>query len=170
VALAVPTSPLCSIPDPPLRADTLDRVVDGDRCWIGFRNGATLVASADIDLTAPFGLLIPVDDPLSTRSNAAERLRRHLQGTPAASVLPPQSRDRFAAALRVVDAQVAGAPYRDIAIVLFGEDRVAAEHWPTSALKAQTARLAAHGRWLVAEGYRGLLRGRIGRRALSLAP
>jgi hypothetical protein len=169
VALAVLTSPLCRSSEPPLRADIVDRVVDGDRCWIGFRNGTTLVASTDIDLAMPFGLLIPVDDPLSIRSNTAERLRRHLHGAPAASVLSPQSRDRFAAALRVVDAQAAGAHYRDIAVVLFGEYRVAAEHWPTSALKAQTARLAGHGRWLIAEGYRGLLRGRLGRRTLPLA-
>jgi hypothetical protein len=47
-----------------------------------------------------------------------------------------------------------------LAVTLFGEARVADEPWKTSSLKAQVARLVAHGRMMVDRGYRHLLRGK----------
>jgi hypothetical protein len=170
VALIDTTSSLCAGLAPRQPIDIVAHVEDGLRCWIGLRDGTTLVARTGFDREAPFGVLIPVGGDWSVRSAAAERLQRRLLGARVTPVLPAQARIRFASALRAAAAQEAGASYRDVAGLLFGEARVAAETWPTSALKAQTARLVAHGRWLVADGYRDLLRGRLGRRRLLVRP
>ena len=63
-------------------------------------------------------------------------------------------------ALRTVDGRQSGATYRAIATAFFGADRVAAEPWKTSSIKAQVARLAAYGRMMIDYGYKQLLKGK----------
>jgi hypothetical protein len=128
--------------------------------WLRLRAGAVLVGRRREIGGTPVGIVLPLDEHWPIRHAAAERLRRRLLG---ARVPPPmtgpQAR-RFKTALQAVDAGRAGAGYRDLAAHLFGARRLVGEAWKTSALKAQIARLAAHGRSLVAEGYRALLRGK----------
>lgn len=110
---------------------------------------------------APIGVLIPFDEDWAIRLAAAERLRATLIDGTADPPLTTQRRARIKRALRAVDARRDGASYRAIATAFFGVERVADEPWKTSSVKAQIARLAAHGRMLVDHGYRMLLRGRL---------
>lgn len=61
-------------------------------------------------------------------------------------------------ALRVGDALHAGASYRDMAIALFGRDRVAADWGGSDHLKSRVRRRAAEARAMAAGGWRDLLR------------
>jgi len=126
--------------------------------WLRLASGAQLVGEAIAGAT-PLGILLPLDETWPVRLAAAERLRRELSGLQTEPPLTPQNRERLKRALRTVDGRRQGATYRAVAIAFFGEQRVAGEHWKTSALKAQIARLAAHGRMLIDRGYRDLLRG-----------
>ena len=128
--------------------------------WLGLRDGAVLVANdAELDAEA-LGILIPLDDDWPTRIAAADRLRRRLIERTADPPLTRQRRERLTRALRTIDGRRSGASYRAVATVFFGARRVADEPWKTSSLKAQVARLAAHGRMLIDRGYRLLLQGR----------
>lgn len=124
------------------------------------RNGTTIVgADTDIDAES-LSTLIPIDDDWPVRVAAADRLRRRLIDRTTDPPLTRQRRERLKRALRTVDGRRTGASYRAIATVFFGARRVAQEPWKTNSLKAQIARLAAHGRMLVDHGYRLLLEGK----------
>ena len=138
---------------PVIRREEDERVA-----WLRLESGAQLVGPANAG-AAPLGVLLPLDESWPTRLAAAERLRRELAALPVEPPLTRQSRERLKRALRTVDGRRQGASYRAVAIAFFGEQRVAGEHWKTSALKAQIARLAAHGRMLIDHGYRDILRG-----------
>lgn len=67
---------------------------------------------------------------------------------------------RWVQMLRVLDAITAGASQRDIAIVLFGRDTVAAEWRGVSDhLRLKVQRLAREARRLAGGGYRSILKG-----------
>ena len=124
------------------------------------RAGAVLVAGEAEHDPEAFGILIPIDDDWPTRLVAADRLRRRLIERTADPPLTRQRRKRLTRALRTIDGRRNGASYRTVATVFFGARRVADEPWKTSSLKAQIARLASHGRFLISTGYRELLKGR----------
>jgi hypothetical protein len=72
---------------------------------------------------------------------------------------PPDKRaSRFARLLQVLDGSNAGASYRDIALVIFGEERVSAD-WrdPGAHLRDHLRRALHSGRALMMSGYRRLL-------------
>nr|WP_279338829.1 DUF2285 domain-containing protein [Sphingomonas sp. BGYR3] len=85
-------------------------------------------------------------------------LCRH--GRFARSLFPPEPRmDRWLTMLRVHDALMDGASQREIAMVLFGEDRVrAARDQGNDSLRSRTRRLARDALAMAAGGYRRLLR------------
>jgi len=62
-------------------------------------------------------------------------------------------------AVRTLDGRLAGASYRDIAVALFGRDRVK-DDWNTSGdhLKNRIRRAAQRGTFLMERGYRVLLK------------
>ena len=155
---ATPNLPLQSVT---IAEDIVERRNDGrGLSWVRLRNGATIVgADTDIDAES-LSILIPIDDDWSVRVAAADRLRRRLIDRTADPPLTHQRRERLKRALRTVDGRRTGASYRAIATVFFGDRRVAQEPWKTSSLKAQIARLAAHGQMLVDQGYRFLLQGK----------
>ena len=155
---ATPNLPLQSVT---IAEDIVERRNDGrGLSWVRLRNGATIVgADSDIDAES-LSILIPIDDDWSVRVAAADRLRRRLIDHTADPPLTHQRRERLKRALRTVDGRRTGASYRAIATVFFGDRRVAQEPWKTSSLKAQIARLAAHGQMLVDQGYRFLLQGK----------
>ena len=123
------------------------------------RDGAVLVTGEAALNAEALGILIPLDDDWPTRVAAADRLRRRLIERTADPPLTRQRRKRLTRALRTIDGRRSGASYRAVATVFFGARRVAEEPWKTSSLKAQVARLAAHGRMLIKSGYRNLLSG-----------
>ena len=133
---------------------------DDGLSWKRLDRGTIVVGMVGDSETEPIGLLLPLDGNWSIRLATADRIRRHLLGLPVGPLLTAQRRVRLKLALRCVDGRDADASYRALAVTLFGEARVADEPWKTSSLKAQVARLAAHGRMMVDRGYRHLLRGR----------
>lgn len=108
----------------------------------------------------PVAVLIPLDADWGVRLKAAERLRHAMQGQRPRQWFTKQRRIRISRALRTDDARHSGAALRDIATVYFGRERIAAEPWKTSSLKAHTARLAYYGERLASGGYRQILRGK----------
>jgi hypothetical protein len=106
--------------------------------------------------------LVPLDADGFDRIDAIDRLLRALQGRviPDDRRLTPQQRRRHRQMLQATDGHTNGASYRDIAAVLFGPGRVAAEPWKTSALRATIIGLVHGGRAMIAGGYRQLLRHR----------
>ncbi len=61
-------------------------------------------------------------------------------------------------ALRVMDARMEGATYREIAEVLYGPQRISERDWKTHELRNRIIRLAQSGFALMRGGYRKLLR------------
>jgi Uncharacterized conserved protein (DUF2285) len=141
------------VPTGRARADGLD--------WYRV-DGHTFVIAGD-SKGEPVGFLLPVDDVWSTRLAAAERARSLLLGRSPPRTLTKQQGERIRGALRAIDGQEQGANYRSLATAFFGQERIDQEPWKTSSLKARVVRLVAHGRMLIADGYRRLLRGGFGR-------
>ncbi|WP_306120714.1 MULTISPECIES: DUF2285 domain-containing protein [unclassified Roseitalea] len=137
------------------------RTDDRGLSWMRLHSGAVLVRANTDTASESLGVLIPLDDDWPTRVAAADRLRRRLIERTADPPLTLQQRERLKRALRTVDGRRDGASYRSVATVFFGARRVVEEPWKTSSLKAQVARLAAHGRMLIDHGYRRLLQGRL---------
>jgi hypothetical protein len=116
-------------------------------------------------LTPPVGSGAPtaqlaLDAAAPDRIAAVARLWRviHRRPVPPDARLTPARRRRLAQMLRAVDGRLADASYREIAQVLFGEARVAADPWKTSPLRDAAIRLARDGGRFVDGGYRRLLR------------
>ncbi|BCH27844.1 DUF2285 domain-containing protein [Mesorhizobium sp. L-8-3] len=110
----------------------------------------------------PLAALVPLDADGHDRIEAIERLLRALQGRsiPPDRRLTPQQKRRQRQMLRATDGHMNGASYREIAIVMFGARRVAADPWKTSSLRASVIGLVKGGRAMIAGGYRQLLRHR----------
>ncbi|WP_119165616.1 DUF2285 domain-containing protein [Algihabitans albus] len=133
---------------------------DSQTTYLKLESGSLLVGNLSSD-DKPIGVLLPFDEQWCVRLAAAERLRHLLlYGRASAPPLTEQQRKRIKYALRVTDGLRQNASYRTIAVRFFGRARVDAEHWKTSALKAQVARLATHGAMLTHDGYRALLAGK----------
>lgn len=128
--------------------------------WTQLIGGLVAVSNTEEKRDYPIAIVIPIDADWSIRIEAAHRMRDALMGRQPRRWFTRQRCHRIANALRTDDARQASATFRDIAIEYFGPERVAAEPWKTSALKAQTARLARYGERLTSTGYRQLLRGR----------
>jgi hypothetical protein len=111
----------------------------------------------------PLAIVMPLDDDLPTRAEAALRLWGRIGGRAAGRdrplALTRQRRDRLVFMLRALDGHLAEASYREIAEVLFGARRLEREAWKTSSLRDRTIRLVKRGLALMRAGYRKLLRG-----------
>ncbi|TIR52822.1 MAG: DUF2285 domain-containing protein [Mesorhizobium sp.] len=110
----------------------------------------------------PLAAFVPLDADGFDRMEGIGRLLRALQGRtiPDDHRLTPQQKRRHRHMLQATDGRMNGATYRDIAGVIFGVDRVASEHWKTSALRDATTALVKDGLAMIAGGYRMLLRHR----------
>jgi hypothetical protein len=125
-------------------------------------DGAQIVFVGDPGEGSPLAAVIALDDDTLTRIEALARFwrawqRRHV---PADNRVTPQQRRRLRLMMRAVDGRTAQATYREIAIALYGVDRVAAEPWKTSALRDTVIGLAEGGAAMIAGGYLKLLRRR----------
>ena len=125
-------------------------------------NPIRLVRLAGVRAQTPIAALVPLDVDGFDRIEAIERLLRALLGrsVPRDTRLTPQQKLRHRQMLQATDGRINGATIREIAAVLFGAERVAAEHWPTSTLRVTTSVLVSDGMAMIAGGYRSLLRHR----------
>lgn len=130
------------------------------RYWTHIRSGLIVVSDDALTADRPYAVIVPLSPDWSIRIATAERLRCVWRGRTPRSLFTVQRRKRIGHALRTDDARKSGARLRDIAVAYFGAQRVAAEPWKTSALKAQIARLANYGRNLTGTGFKQLLRGK----------
>jgi hypothetical protein len=112
-------------------------------------------------LSLPFSPVFEIDGllDLGAQTELLKRLHRFAAQTPTASSRSTFSIDeRLHHALIALDESLAGKTYRQIAITIYGEKRVA-EEWqgPSQFLKDRTRRLVAKGTELMKGGYRDLL-------------
>ena len=103
--------------------------------------------------------VLPFDDLFEERIETARRLHRLLVRRRA----PPPSltayrRRRLKLALRALDGSLAGADYRAIAEVLFGERVPKGAEFRGASLRGQVIRLVRYGVHLMQGGYLDLLR------------
>lgn len=110
----------------------------------------------------PLVILLPLDANLPGRIEAIQRFWQMLNARPVPrdTRMTPYQRQRFRLMMQAADGRAAGASYREIGIVLFGERRVLSEPWKTSPLRAAVIVLARNASALIAGGYRGFLRHR----------
>jgi hypothetical protein len=127
----------------------------------GFTVG--LIASGWHVLTRPAIVTVELEafEGFSNRIECLEILRRLTQPTMSASFgrLPIHASQRLHQALTALDGSLHGLSYREIAIMIFGQRRVA-EDWngASRSLKDRTRRVVAKGHQLMNGGYRDLLR------------
>jgi hypothetical protein len=111
-------------------------------------------------LTSSFAPVFELHDlaDLSAQTELLKRLQRFTDPEKAANKPPFSSDERLHHALIALDESLAGKTYRQIAITIFGEKRVA-EEWlgASQFLKDRTRRLVAKGTELMEGGYRDLL-------------
>lgn len=110
----------------------------------------------------PISAHVPLDAVGLDRIDALSRLWRKLHGhkVPPDTRMTAQQRRRLKNMLRAVDGRMNHADYREIAEVIFGVERVAAEPWKTSALRDAVLDLVKDGFAMINGGYRKLLRHR----------
>ena len=108
-----------------------------------------------------YAVELPLDRDFEFRADAGRRLWRGLNSRPQGEPLHALSlnrRRRLALALRALDARMEGATYREIAEVMFPNERVSERDWRTHDLRNRIIRLAQTGFGLMRGGYRALLR------------
>ncbi|KAB2737407.1 DUF2285 domain-containing protein [Brucella anthropi] len=121
-----------------------------------------LIVLSDVHSDRPIGAIIPLDSLGLDRIEALTRLWRSLHGhkPPADTRITTQQRRRLKNMIRAVDGRMNNADYREIAEVIFGVERVAADPWKTSALRDAVLDLVKDGSAMIEGGYRKLLRHR----------
>lgn len=111
-------------------------------------------------LTRPSRLLFELDglDDLNSQTERLKTLQRFTRPQTARGQSLFANDERLYQALVALDESLAGKTYRQIAITIFGEQRVADE-WSGASqfLKDRTRRLVAKGQELMTGGYRDLL-------------
>lgn len=121
--------------------------------------------SFDVALTAlssrqALAALLILDDLLPDRLTALARFWAAIKNrrAPADPRVTPQRQRRARLMLRVVDARVAGASYRQIAAQLFPNLKHNSATWVENPVRETTVRLARDGLAFVRGGYRKILR------------
>lgn len=112
-------------------------------------------------ITVSYAVELPLDRDFEFRADAGRRLWRGLNGRPQGEplhALSPNRRRRLALALRALDARMDGATYREIAEVMFPNERISERDWRTHDLRNRIIRLAQTGLAMMRGGYRALLR------------
>lgn len=118
-----------------------------------------------LDLGSGDGVLaavVPLDADGLDRIRELERLWRllHDRNVPVDKTISERKRRDLRLMLRTVDGRSDGATLREIAEVLFGAERVAADPWKSSSLRDKMNRLFREGQAMISGGYRKLLRPR----------
>ncbi|MFG1412033.1 DUF2285 domain-containing protein [Tardiphaga sp. 862_B3_N4_1] len=128
----------------------------------GISPAIQIIIQAELSPDRPLAALVPLGADGLDRIQALIRLWRHLHHLPVPTDtrLTSQQRRRLKNMLRAADGRVNHADYREIAEVIFGVARVAAEPWKTSALRDATMDLVKDGFAMIDSDYRKLLRHR----------
>jgi hypothetical protein len=112
-------------------------------------------------LTQPFAPVFEIDGfaDVNAQTELIKRLGRFAEPANVGRRSPFGVDERLNHALIALDESLGGKTYRQIAIAIFGEKKVA-EEWqgPSQFLKDRTRRLVAKGTELMRGGYRDLLR------------
>jgi hypothetical protein len=160
----MPNSPVYRVLEHPSMCRTV-QAVDREQHLLFRDSGQFLqVFVQGADLAEPVHLLTEV-------IQSASILKHQLQMVECFNVLiqggtlrrtsfsPNLRSQRLCTALRVLDGRLAGASYRDIAVALFGPDRVK-DDWNAGGdhLKNRIRRAAQRGKFLMQGGYRALLK------------
>jgi len=121
-----------------------------------------MIIQPEVSPDLPLAALVPLGADGLDRIEALIRLYRQLHHLPVPTDtrLTPQQRRRLKNMLRAADGRSNHADYREIAEVIFGVARVAADPWKTSALRDATMDLVKDGFAMIDSGYRKLLRHR----------
>lgn len=160
----VPNSPVYRVLEHPSLCRTV-QAVDGTQHLFFRDSGQFLqVFVQNAELTEQVHLLseaIHSPNILKHQLHAIERFNVLIEGgTLRRTPFSPNFRSqRLCSALRVLDGRLAGASYRDIAVALFGPDRVN-DDWNAGSdhLKNRIRRAAQRGNFLMQGGYRELLK------------
>lgn len=125
-------------------------------------DASPLLFLGERQVDVPVVALIALDDETLTRIEALARFWRasRRRRVPPDTRVTPQQRRRLRLMMQAVDGRAAKATYREIAIALYGADRVAAEPWKTSTLRDTVIGLVEGGAAMIAGGYLKLLRHR----------
>ena len=117
---------------------------------------------ADTSPDARPAIILPLDGDLPGRLEAILRLWHMLAAKPARRDprMTPYQRRRFRLMMQAADGNANQATYREIAVAIYGEDRVRAEPWKTSTLRASVIALVRSAAALIDGGYHDLLRHR----------
>lgn len=117
---------------------------------------------AETGSAAQPAIVLPLDDDLPDRLEAILRLWHVLAAKPVRRDprMTPYQRRRFRLMMQAADGNANHATYREIAIAIYGEERVRAEPWKTSALRASVIALVRSAITLIDGGYQDLLRHR----------
>ena len=112
--------------------------------------------------TDPCAALLPIDEDCLSRIETLTRFWRALHGrtVPADTRLTSQQRRRIRLMMQAFDGRANDATYREIADMIYGASRVAADAWKTSALRDSTIALVKDGKSMVEGGYLQLLKHR----------
>jgi hypothetical protein len=135
---------------------------DGEHWVVSDNDGRfALLLMGGFEIDTPVASVSPFDANFAARADPALRLWRLLTGQRSirtADSLTQLQRLQLVFALRALDAHLAGATYREIAEVLFGEARVpTGSSWKTHDLRGRTIRLVRAGLRLMRGGYLDLL-------------
>lgn len=106
-------------------------------------------------------LLLPLDADLPARLEVARQLLVWLstRSSKPSDSLTGQQRTRLVEQLRAIDGKLDGGSIRDVAVGLFGADRLpSGRDWRAHDLRNRTRRLIDGGLKLMRGGYRSLLR------------
>lgn len=119
------------------------------------RDGVQYLILADTDANSQPAIILPLDENLPDRLEAILRLWHILAGKPARRDprMTPYQRRRFRLMMQAADGNANHATYREIAIAIYGEARVRAEPWKTSALRASVIALVRSAAALIDGGY-----------------
>jgi hypothetical protein len=136
---------------------------DGEHWVVSDGEGRfALLLMGSFGIDTPVASVSPFDANFAARAVPALRLWRLLtseRSIRSAGSLTQLQRQQLVFALRALDAHLAGATYREIAEVLFGEARVpTGSSWKTHDLRGRTIRLVRAGSRLMRGGYLDLLR------------
>ena len=121
---------------------------------------AQLLYLTGCDVGCASSIVLPLDSDLPDRLQAVLRLWHAANAGPVphdARVTPYQRR-RMRQMMQAADGRSNGATYREIAIAMFGSERIASEPWRTSALRDTVIGLIESASALIEGGYRRLLR------------
>jgi len=163
VVAFVPSPP--GFPGGPTSADLVDRASTSrsasDGLHILWRDRTQLWVSAPFRDDQPLTAVLPLGPDRDRRAHAAINVGRALDGLALLPARRPshQALARLGLSLRALDGALEGASTREIALGLFGPERMpGGTAWKGSDVRSRTMRLVRDGRALMRGGYLGLLR------------